>query len=53
MANQSYLNYFIINHFGRDQCINRDLKQSGRQRQGRHRLKSEFLPLIRISKMAA
>ena len=32
---------------------NRDLKQSGRQRQGRLRLKNEFLPLIRISKMAA
>ena len=31
----------------------RDLKQSGRQRQGRLRLKNEFLPLIRISKMAA
>ena len=26
---------------------NRDLKQSGRQRQGRIRLKNEFLPLIR------
>ena len=32
---------------------NRDLKQSGRQRQGRLRLKNEFLPLIRFSKMAA
>ena len=31
----------------------RDLEQSGRQRQGRLRLKNEFLPLIRISKMAA
>ena len=31
----------------------RDLKQSGRQRQRRLRLKNEFLPLIRISKMAA
>ena len=30
-----------------------NLKQSGRQRQGRLRLKNEFLPLIRISKMAA
>ena len=30
--------------------ITRDLKQSGRQRQGRLRLKNEFLPLIRISK---
>ena len=35
-------------------CVHiRDLKQSGRQRQGRLRLKNEFLPLIRISKMAA
>ena len=32
---------------------NRDLKQSGRQRQGRLRLKIEFLPLIRISKKVA
>ena len=31
----------------------RDLKQSGRQRQGRLRLKNGFLPLIRISKTAA
>ena len=31
----------------------RDLKQSGKQRQRRFRLKNEFLPLIRISKMAA
>ena len=31
----------------------RGLKQSGRQRQGRLRLKNECLPLIRISKMAA
>ena len=30
-----------------------NLKQSGRQRHGRLRLKVEFLPLIRISKMAA
>ena len=29
-----------------------DLKKSGRQRQGGLRLKNEFLPLIRISKMA-
>ena len=32
---------------------NRDLKQLGRQRQGRLRLKNEFLPLIRMSKMAS
>ena len=32
---------------------NRDLKQSGWQRQGRIRLKNEFLPLIRNQKMAA
>ena len=31
----------------------RDLKQSGRQRQGRLRLKNKFLPLMRILKMAA
>ena len=31
----------------------RDLKQSGRQRQGRIRLKNEFLLLVRISNMAA
>ena len=31
----------------------RDLKQSGRQRQGRPRLKNKFLPLIRISKLVA
>ena len=35
------------------QLLIRDLKQSGRQRQGRLRLKNEFLPLIRISKIAA
>ena len=35
------------------QLLIRDFKQSGRQRQGRLRLKNEFLPLIRISKIAA
>ena len=29
--------------------ITRDLKQSGRQRQGRPRLKNKFLPLIAVS----
>ena len=33
--------------------ITGDLKQIGRQHQGRLRLKNEFLPSIRISKMAA
>ena len=52
ICQHAFIDLWSMREVGRAWKI-RDLKQSGRQRQWRLRLKNEFLPLIGISKMAA
>ena len=52
ICQHAFIDIWSMREVGRGWKI-RDLKQSGRQRQWRLRLKNEFLPLIGISKMAA